>query len=192
MIALVMVVLAAVVFVSLASSAIFSPSNPGPGYPQAPSANAAPTGKVDLKPGFSTPNGGKGSTQSSQPPAQKTPTLSSTPTATVQSGPGGPLSLQITDYTHTVASGSSASVTVSTNQPGITITLQIRYSGTVFSQNPGAQTTDGNGNATFSWTVFLISNFGHKSVSAEVTAYATDQNGQSSHSNSVKIQIKPS
>src|SRR5260221_1088550 len=89
-IALAMVLIAGVVFVSLASATVFgnqnssaSPLSQNP--PPAPKA----TGTVDLRPAFPNPSGGDGNTHSNQPPLFQTPSLPSThPTPPSQPPPG--------------------------------------------------------------------------------------------------------
>ncbi len=186
MIALAMVVLASIVLVSLVSSSMFGRSSSGAGYSQTPPAKVVPGGPVDLHPAFPTPGGGNGTGQSSQPPAQNTPSLGSTGTGTVQ--PGGQLTLQITNFPAAVSNNSRVDITVSTNQPGISVYLQIRYNAQPTRASAGPRTTDANGNVTIPWSVFVLS-FGHKNVQATLTAIGTDQNGQRVSSNSVVIQV---
>lgn len=188
MIALVMVILAAAVFISLGGASLFGLSLFGSSYPQNAPANVAPGGKVDLQPTFPKPGGGQGSNQNSQPPAQQTPSFG--PTATGGTQPGGSSAVQITYYTPFVTNGNRAVVTVSTNQPGMTVSLQVRYSQQASGGRPATQITDGNGNATFIWIVY-VAGFGHKNAQAVVTAVASDQNGQRAFSNTVTIQIMP-
>ncbi len=83
---------------------------------------------------------------------------------------------------------STVDITVSTNQPGISVYLQIRYNTQSSRGFAGPRTTDANGNATIPWTVLVLS-FGHKSVQATLTAIATDQNGQRVSSGPVVIQV---
>ncbi len=189
MIAIAMVVVASIVFVSLVSTALFGhPSSSGATLSQNPPAKVTPTGKVDLRPTFPKPTGGNGTSQSSQPPAQSTPSLGPTaqPTGTVQSG--GQLTLQISNYPSTVVNNSTVPITVSTNQPGVTVYLQIRYNATSLRNTAGPGTTDGNGNVTIPWTVSVFS-FGRKNVQATVLAIGIDQNGHRVYSPQVVIQV---
>ena len=188
MIAIAMVVVASIVFVSLVSAALFGHTSSGASLSQTPPAKVTPTGKVDLRPTFPKPTGGNGTSQSSQPPAQSTPVVGPTaqPTGTVQSG--GQLTLQITGYPSTVANNSTVPITVSTNQPGITVYLQIHYNATSLRNTAGPGTTDGNGNVTIPWTVSVFS-FGRKNVQATVLAIGIDQNGQRVYSPQVVIQV---
>lgn len=190
MIALVMVVVASVVLVSLASATLFGRSSSGTSFSQTPPSKVVPGGPVDLHPTFPTPSGGQGSGQSSQPPAQNTPSIGPTDTGTVQptTQPGGQLTVQITNYPAVVINNSTVDITVSTNQPGISVYLQIRYNTQNSRGFAGPRTTDANGNATIPWTVLVFS-FGRKNVQATLTAIATDQNGQHVLSDPVVIQV---
>jgi hypothetical protein len=198
MIAMVMVVLASVVFVTLAGSTFFGKSLFSNSFPQNPPTVVAPGGTVDLRPKFPTPGGANGSGQSSQPPAQSTPSLKSTPTnspsptaqpsPTTSPGPGGGLTVQITSYQPFVVNGNQESVTVLTNSPGATVELFVRYNVSPYRDLVGPQATDANGYATLSWLV-SVSGFGHRFAQATVTAVATDQNGQRAFSSPVSIQI---
>jgi hypothetical protein len=192
MIAIAMVVVASLVFVSLVSAALFDHSSPGAGLSQTP-GKVTPGGTVDLHPTFPKPTGGNGSNQSSQPPAQSTPVVGpgDTPTAgpTVTTQPGGSLTLQITGYPSAVPNGSRVDITVSTNQPGVQVYLEIQYSHAQPSRAlAGPGTTDANGNVTIPWSVFVFS-FDRKNVQATLRAIGTDQNGQQVVSPPVVVQV---
>jgi hypothetical protein len=186
MIAMAMVLIAGLIFVSLASAAFLGNPNI---FASSSSQNiprgANPTGTVDLHPGFPTPGGGNGSNQSSQPPMQSTPALQPT---TDQQSPtaGGTLTVQITNYPQTVTNGSRANVDVNTSEPGVSVILMIRYS-QGGRTTAGPQTTDSNGNATIPWFVFV---FGQRNIQATIYAVATDQNGQRAKSQTVQVQIR--
>lgn len=192
MIAMATVLVAGVVFVSLASAALLSNSN----YtPQAIPKGTDPTGIVNPRPTFSAPGGGSGTNQqSSQPPLQPTPALQATnPTDQQPHTPtpdaGGTLDVQFTDIPQQVPNGSYVSVGVNTGEPGATVKLVIRYSGQGGSSTAGPQVSDSNGDATIPWFVFTYS-FGRKNAQAYVYAVATDQNGQSSKSQTVVVQVQ--
>jgi hypothetical protein len=189
MIAVAMVVLASIVLVSLVSASMFGRSSASAGYSQTPPAKAAPGGPVDLHPAFPTPGGGNGTGESSQPPAQNTPVLGNgTGTAQPTVQPGGQLTLQITNYPAVVTNNSRVDITVSTNQPGISVYLQIHYNVAPTRAFAGPGTTDANGNVTIPWTVLVFS-FSRKTVQATLTAVGTDQNGQHVSSDPVVIQV---
>lgn len=195
MLAIAMVALAALIFASLGSAALpgkplFSNSNT-----QSPPTVAAPKGTVDLRPAFPKPSGGSGSGQTSQPPAQGTTTVinvTPSPSASVtpqptQPGQGGPLTLSITSYPATVSSGSRVAITISANQPGVTVSLQVRSNAQPRNYIAGSSTTDANGNATIGWFVFFVSTT-HK-VTATLAAIAQDQQGQQVASAPVTVQV---
>lgn len=191
MLSIVMVLLASIVFLALASSALSGKST-GTDYPQNPPTGVTPSGTIDLHPTFTTPGGGKGSGQSSQPPAQSTPVLGSTPSGNPTAQPtqpqGGTLTVQISNIPGTVRNNSRVPVTVSTNEPGVQVELEIRYNVSPGNAFAGPKTTDGNGNATINWNVLVFS-FGHKTVQAQVFAVAVDQNGQRAISTPVTVQV---
>jgi hypothetical protein len=191
-IALAMVLIAGVVFVSLASATFFgnqnlSASSLSQNPPPAPKA----TGTVDLRPTFPNPSGGNGTTQSSQPPLYQTPSLPST-SPTAQSSPtqgNGSLTVQITNIPPVVNNGTSVDVGVNTSEPNANVLLVIHYNNAQPSRaNAGPATTDGGGNATISWFVFVYS-LRQRTVQATVYAVATDQNGQQARSQDVNVQV---
>ena len=190
MIAIAMVVVASIVFASLVSAALFGHSSSGASLSQTPPAKVTPRGTVDLHPTFPKPTGGNGTGQSSQPPTQSTPSLGPTATAqpTTTAQPGGPLTLQITGYPGTVVNNSTVPITISTNQPGVTVYLQIHYNATSLRPYAGPGTTDANGNVTIPWTVSVYS-FSRKNIQATLTAIGTDQNGHRVNSDPVVIQV---
>lgn len=185
MIAMAMVLLAGLFFVSLASAAFlgnpnFFASSSSQNIPR----GANPTGTVDLRPAFPTPGGGSGSNQSSQPPTQQTPALQ--PTADQQSPTaGGTLTVQITNLPQRVVNGSRVDVDVNTSEPGATVLLMIRYS-QGSRTTAGPQTTDNEGNATIAWFVFV---FGQRNIQATIYAVATDQNGQRAKSQTLTVTV---
>jgi hypothetical protein len=195
MIAMAMVLVAGVIFVSLASAAFLGNANLfATGYtPQAVPKGANPTGTVDLRPTFTAPGGGIGTNQqSSQPPMGLTPALKPTSTTGQPSptpGGGGTLNVQFTSIPQQVMNGSYVSVGVNTGEPGATVELVIRYSSQGGRSTAGPQTTDSNGNASISWFVYTFG-IGHKNIQAFVYALATDPNGQTARSQTVTVQIQ--
>lgn len=195
MIALTMVLVAGIIFVSLASAAFLGSSNffASSYTSQAIPKGVNPTGTVDLRPTFPAPGGGIGTNQqSSQPSMQQTPALQAT-NSTVQPSPtpaaGGTLSVQFTSLPQQVKNGSYVRVGVNTSEPGASVILIIRYGLQGGRSTAGPQTTDSNGNATISWFV-LTFGFGQKNVQAYVYALATDQNGQKAKSQTVTVQVR--
>lgn len=190
-IAMAAVLVAGMVFVSLASTAFVGNAFTSRSS-QNPPTGANPTGTVDLRPSFPTPGGGSGGNQSSQPPMQSTPALQ--PTNTGQASPtpggGGTLTVQITSIPSQVTNGSRVNVGVNTSEPGVSVLLVIRYNVAPSRATAGPQISDSDGNATISWFVFVYGP-GQKSVQATVYAVATDQNGQRAKSQSVTVQVLP-
>jgi hypothetical protein len=196
MIATTMVLIAGIIFVSLASAAFLGNSSflaSTSSTPQAIPKGSNPTGTVNLRPTFPAPGGGSGTNQqSSQPPMQSTPALQPTnptgqPSATP--GGGGTLNVQFTDIPQQVKNGNSVNVGVNTSEPGVSVILVINYSVRGGRSTAGPQITDSNGNASIPWFVYIFG-FGQKNVQAFVYAVATDQNGQKARSQTVQVQIK--
>ncbi len=190
MIAVVLFLIASLVFVSMISNTLLR--NPhylslGNTFSQNPPTVVVPTGTVDLRPTFPPPAGGNGSTSSSQPPTQGTPSLQSTPDSSPTANPGGPLSISITSIPNRVANHSVVNVSVNTSLPNVTVTLGAFYNVPPFRYASSSVTTDGNGDAVLSWSVAVIM-FGRQSR-AVVFAVARDQNGQKVQSQAVNVQI---
>lgn len=188
MIAMVLVLLAGIVFVSLASAAFLGNSNlfaSSSSLPQNPPTGVNPTGTVDLRPSFPTPGGGNGSNQSSQPPMQQTPALQSTANTNPNNGT---LTAQLTVIPSPVVNGTTVDVGVNTGEPGASVQLVIRYNVQPFRATMGPQIADSNGNATIPWFVSAFS-FRQKPVQATVVAIATDQNGQQAKSQPTTVQV---
>lgn len=190
MIAMAMVLLAGIFFISLASAAFLgNPNFFASSTSQTIPRGANPTGTVDLRPTFPAPGGGSGTTASSQPPTQQTPALQPTPDQQNPTpGDGGTLTVQITNLPQQVANGSRVDVGVDTSEPGVSVLLVIRYSNQGGRTTAGPQTTDSNGNATIPWFVFTFG-FGKRSMQAYIYAVATDQNGQQAKSPTYTVQV---
>jgi hypothetical protein len=194
MIAVVLIFISGLLFVSLIGNALFRNPNfltIGNNFSPNPPTPVVPTGTVDLRPTFPPPSGGNGSTSSSQPPTQGTPALQSTPdaspTANPNPGGGGPLTTTITNIPTQVVNNSVVSVNVNTSLPNITVTLGVSYNVSPYRYVSTPVTTDGNGNAVLSWSVAVIM-FGRHGR-AFVFAVAQDQNGQKAQSQAVTVQI---
>lgn len=189
MIALVMVLVAGGVFVSLLSNALLHNPNffaSNGSFSQTPVVSV-PTGTVDVRPTFAPPGGGKGSTTSSQPPAQSTPFLQSTSTPQSSPTPGGDgLIVQITNIPSRVQDYRPVMVSVNTSQPNVTVSLYVIYNSAPYRGFAGPTTTDGGGNATISWTPTVNKTSGGR---ATVVAVAQDQNGKKVQSQPVSVQV---
>jgi hypothetical protein len=193
MIAMTMVLVAGIIFVSLASSAFLGNSNffASSYTPQALPKGSNPTGTVNLRPTFPAPGGGKGiNQQSSQPPMGPTPALKPTSTGQLSPTPGGggTLNVQFTSIPQQVRNGSYVSVGVNTSEPGVSVVLVIRYSVQGGRSTAGPQTTDSNGNASIPWFAYTFGN-GQRNVQAYVYALATDQNGQKGKTQTITVQV---
>lgn len=191
MIAVALVVIASLLFVSAIGNAFLRNPNfltIGSNSSSSPPIPVVPTGTVDLRPTFPPPGGGNGSTSSSQPPTQGTPSLQSTADASPTTNPGGgPFSITITNIPSHVSDNSVVSVGVNTGQPNLTVTLEVIYNVPPFRYASSPVTTDGNGNAVLSWSVAVIM-YGRQSR-AFVYAVGRDQNGQRVQSQAVTVQI---
>jgi len=190
-----MVLVAGILFMTLVSSAIIRNPNlfaQNGTISQNPPTGVNPAGTVDLRPTFPTPGGGQGSNSSSQPPAQSTPALQPTESATAtpqpSPGSGGTLTIQIVSIPQQVINGSTVPVEVMASEAGASVRLQVLYDAAPYYYTSGSQTTDGSGNATLSWHVH-VTGFKAKGVVARVVAVATDQNGQQAVSQAVTVQV---
>src|SRR5437588_3244319 len=196
MIATTMILIAGIIFVSLASAAFLGNSSflaSTSSTPQAIPKGSNPIGTVNLRPTFPAPGGGSGTNQqSSQPPMQSTPALQATnPTGQPSPTPGGggTLTVQFTSIPQQVMNGSYVSVGVNTSKPSVSVILVIRYNVQGGRSTAGPQTTDSNGNVSIPWFVYTFG-FGQRNVQAFVFAVATDQNGQQAKSQTVTVQVR--
>jgi hypothetical protein len=187
-----MVLIAGIVFVSLAAAAVVrNPNLFSANGSNIAQSGSTPTGTVDLQPVFPTP-GGSGSTQSSQPPVTSTPVLPSTPetTPTTQPTPpqnGGTLTVQITSIPSQVFNGEIVQVVVTTSIPGAFVHLQVVYNAPPYYYISGTQQADGSGNAILFWHVG-VGGFTHGHITARVVAVAT-ANGQRAISQQAAVQV---
>lgn len=187
LVAVLLVFISSIVFVSFASSMFFAPAQSslttGP-------AGTTVSGTVDLRPTFAPPHGGQGSTTSSQPPKSATPSLANLPTAppTQPTVPaGGALSVQIAGLPPQVFNNTNVQVFVMTNEPGASVRLIVQYNVAPGVFTSGTQTTDGAGTASLTWRIRLL---GKRNVNtARVTAVAQDQNGQQAISQPVTVEV---
>lgn len=184
LVAVVMVLISSIVFISFASSLFFAP--PQSSFPSVPTG-ATPAGTVDLRPTFSPPHGGQGSTTSSQPPRHATPALTNDPNAAATPAPDGNLTIQITGLPQQVPNNTTLPVTVMTSQPGVTVRLFVQYNVAPGLFSSGTQTTDDGGTATLNWRIRVLSS--RAVATARVTAIAQDQNGQQAISPTITVQV---
>ena len=190
-IAIAFVMLATIFFISLASFAFLghSGTSGNNSLSQNSSNGASPTGTVDLKPTFPAPGGANGSTASSQPPPHSTPVLQPSPSPTLQpsQGPGGPLTVQITNIPSRVSDNSRVNVSVSTSQGGVNVRLVVRYNMAPYFYQSSARPTDPQGNVNLNWVVSVFG-FG-RNATATVVAVAMDQGGHIVSSDPMTVQI---
>lgn len=194
MIAIAMVMVAGLLFVSLISNMLLrNPNFLALGSTTSSLTAAVPTGTVDLHPAFPLPSGGSGSTSSSQPPAYSTPILQPTPNATSTVSPStptpgyGPLTVTITSIPVRVSNNSTVTVGVNTSLPNVSVSLVAYYTVPPYRYTSSSTTTNGNGNASLSWSVSLMV-FG-RHTQAMVFAVARDQNGQKVQSQIIAVQV---
>lgn len=154
-----------------------------------------PQGTVDFHPIFPTPGGGQGSTGSSQPPMESTPSLQDTPAITPTLPPtptpiqqGGQLTVQITSIPTQVSNNSIVPVQVTTNEPDVFVQLYVSYNVPPGFYSSRTEVTDGNGNATLSWIVNVFSIDKRRAV-AHIVAIGQDQNGQRVSSSVFTVEI---
>ena len=122
-----------------------------------------------------------------------TPTPLPTPTIEPTTPPAPPplqLTVNITSIPSVVINNTTQPVSVTTNEPGVSVTLYVTYS----SANPSSftgtsETTNSNGQITLSWPVRIRSSKRSSSVTAHVTVFAEDINGQTAASQTVTVQI---
>jgi hypothetical protein len=189
-----MVLIAGIVFVSLATAAVIRNPNlfsTGTGGSVSQSG-PTPSNTVDFRPSFPTPGGGVGSTQSSQPPMTSTPVLAptsdTTPTTTPTTPPNeGTLTAQITSIPSQVFNGQMVQVLVNTSVPGASVRLEASYNAPPYFYVSGTQQADGNGNVVLYWRVG-VGGIGHGYVMARVVALAV-ANGQRATSQQVTVQV---
>lgn len=197
MIAIAMVMVAGLIFVSLISNMLLR----NPNFLAIDSTTSSltavvPTGTVDLHPAFPPPNGGNGSTSSSQPPAHSTPILQPTPNATSTASlptptPGeGSLTVTITSIPVRVSNNRTVNVGVNTSLPNVTVAIVVFYTVPPFRYLSSPTITNGSGDASLSWSVSIITYGRH--TQAMVYAIAKDQNGQKAQSQAVAVQVNSS
>jgi hypothetical protein len=187
-VAIVLVIIVSLVFVSLGASAMAGNAG-GPVWNQAMTQHPvvpAPTGTVDVKPKFPTPVTGKGSKTSSQPSGVSATTLQPT---TTTSNDQGTLSVQIGNLSNVVPNKSQVQVDVQTSEPNVDVRLQVTYDASPFYYTNGGDTTDNNGNATLNWNVHVRALLNNNNTTATVVVVATDQNGQQATSQPVTVLV---
>lgn len=183
MIAIVAIILSGIIGLVLISNLLASGNPSGQpsssGVPGAVAPNATSTPTATPRP-TATPT-------ATPTPVQDTPTPTEVvqPTPTPTPAANAPLSVQIVNVPSQVKNGTTVPVTVSANQPGVTIRLIVTYStlGSYFSRSMQA---DSAGNATFSWNVQVYTK---TTATAHLVAIAQDQSGHVVQSQPVTVQV---
>lgn len=118
-----------------------------------------------------------------------TPTIeSTTPPATLSTA--SQLSVEISSIPASVVNNTTTFLSVTTNEPGIDVTLSVTYSGASPSSFQGASaTTNSNGQATLPWSIRVHPTKKFSHVTAHVTVFAQDTNGQTVTSQTVTVQV---
>lgn len=188
-IAIALVVIASLVFVSLGARTLLGGSG-GPVWTSAMTQHPvipSPVGTIDNHPKFPTPVSGKGSSTSSQPGAAgPTPNLQPTP---ANGGDQGTLNVEIVNIPDVVNNRSQIRVDVQTSEPNVDVRLQVTYDAAPFYYTSGGDTTDDNGDATLDWSVRVHSFLNGNNVTATVVVVATDQNGQQATSDPTTVEV---
>ncbi len=187
-VAIILVIIASLVLVSLSASALAGNAS-GPVWNRAMVQHPAvptPAGTVDEKPKFPTPVTGKGSSTSSQPTGHSATTLQPTQPASTDQGT---LTVQIANMPGVIPNQSQVQIPVQTSEPNVDVRLQVTYNAAPFYYTDGGNTTDNNGNATLNWNIRVRSFFNNNNVTATVVVVATDQNGQQATSQPVTVEI---
>ncbi len=118
-----------------------------------------------------------------------TPTIEST-TSPATLSTASPLSVEITSIPSSVDNNTTRFLSVTTNEPGIDVTLSVTYSGASPSSFQGASaTTNSNGQATLPWPIKVRPTKKFSHVTAHVTVSAQDTNGQTVTSRTVTVQV---
>ncbi|GHO53042.1 hypothetical protein [Ktedonobacter robiniae] len=146
----------------------------GPGLHGNPTATAHP--QVTATP---APQPSPSPTPTQQPTQEPTDTPDPTQPTT------GQLSVQIINAPAVVNNGSSVQITVA-SQPGATVRLSVRYQAAPFVGGGATTLVGDSGTTQLRWNVRVISS---QDTSAQLTIIATDQNGQSTQSAPVTVQI---
>lgn len=168
--AIVLVVIASIVFVALGASAFLSPNN----------NNNSPSVQTSAQP-------------SPTPTLVPTPSAQPTPSNTLSGLPGAVptlevLSVQIVSVPATVVNNTKVRVIVQANESGVTVSLQVTYNAAPFIYNSSSHTTNTNDTSTISWPVRVLAFHGAK-VQATLVVTAKDKNGQTATSQLVSVTV---
>ena len=190
-IAIVLVLIASIIFATFAGHMLSQLSSPQGNTAAQNAAGGTPSGTPGTQPTSSA--AGAASTSPSPTPATMTPQPTDavpTVTVTAQATATGPLTLQITDIPTLVNNGKNANVpvVVTANQPGVSVKLVVTYDAPPNFYTSIAKTTGSDGTVQLNWHIHIM---GHNNpiVNARVIASANDQNGQLVSSPAIAVQI---
>ena len=100
------------------------------------------------------------------------------------------LTVNITSIPSTVFNNTTTLLSVTTDEPGIDVTLSVTYSSASPSYFQGASaTTNSNGQATLPWSIKVRPTKKSSKVTAHVTVLARNTNGQTVTSQTVTVQV---
>ena len=147
-------------------------------------------------PAGTTPGGSSATsvTSSSATPtvSSATPTVSSaTPTATPVPTQTSQVTVQVSSVPDPVHNGTTVNVSITTNPGGISIQLVVTYSSWQKGFTSAQQTTDGNGQATVSWSISIPPGHLKSAATATLVAVANDQKGGQVTSSPLQVQVLP-
>jgi hypothetical protein len=114
-----------------------------------------------------------------------TPTATPVPTQTAR------VTVQISSAPDPVHNGTTVSVSITTNPGSISVQLVVTYSSWKKGFTSAQQTTDGNGQATVSWSISIPPGQLKNAATATLVANASDQKGGQVTSSSVQVQVLP-
>lgn len=191
-IAIGVVLLASILFIAFAGStlsSLFSQSSTG--TTQTSPGGGAVQGTTDTNPQFPTPGGNVATTPTATSPSPVATTAPS-PTPTTQPSPtpttNPQLTIQIVNAPAQVDNNSTATINVTSDQPGVQVTLSITYNADPFFKTLGPQSSDSAGNTSFQWNV-QVHPLGRTQVFAHLVATGRNQNGQQVSSQTVTVKI---
>ena len=120
------------------------------------------------------------------------PTVSSaTPTATSVPAQTSQVTVRVSSVPDPVHNGTTVNVSITTNPGGISIQLVVTYSSWQKGFTSAQQATDGNGQATVSWSISIPPGHLKDAATATLVAVANDQKGGQVTSSPLQVQVLP-
>jgi serine/threonine protein kinase len=116
------------------------------------------------------------------------PTIPPSPTDKPGSKNKQPLTVQITNPPMRVQNNSQVNVDVSTNEPGVTVTLRVSYNAPSPQDVILQKITDSSGQAIFSWQVQVPNTLSSNTI-ATLTVSALDQYGRQAEAASLTVTV---